>query len=450
VNRPGPRGWLALGCALLIVAAGLTVLLRHHDRAPACGAGESRVAAGDVPGIFLTGSALATQNDPRLARLVKAVAAMPFGRVVGAVGYDYGQWLTVSGLPGALGAWTKDNSVFGVLGPDLLPRWGIRQAQVQHAWDVAGDRFLELELAKHRSMEVSAYSLADGHRQWCASVGTVPTRYDDPLGTAVLPSGDVLVLADAPGAGGTLTRLGATTGKAGWASTVSGIDRGDFVGDLGRDVGVAGGQPAYLLTQGAAAPVGDSLIGFDEATGHRLWSYAPQGVAVHVVGADSAAGLVIVQQGSAAAGFGLVALDRNGQRVWASRPAGGAVADPALRADVIVVKTSRALLGVDARTGRRLWRTAYPGPGDSKQEQVFPYGFQIGAQPMLDADHMLLGSTAALRVLDLRTGTMVAYPLPTDGINTTFWPYQLAVTGDLIVMMTNIGAVAVEREVPQG
>ena len=37
-------------------------------------------------------------------------------------------------------------------------------------------------------------------------------------------------------------------------------------------------------------------------------------------------------------------------------------------------------------------------------------------------------------------------PLPKDGINTTYWPYQLAVSAGLIAVATNTGAVVVRRE----
>ena len=35
---------------------------------------------------------------------------------------------------------------------------------------------------------------------------------------------------------------------------------------------------------------------------------------------------------------------------------------------------------------------------------------------------------------------MTSAPLPTDGINTTYWPYQVAVTDRLIAVATNTGA----------
>jgi len=65
---------------------------------------------------------------------------------------------------------------------------------------------------------------------------------------------------------------------------------------------------------------------------------------------------------------------------------------------------------------------------------------------LLDEDHVLIGGTTALHTLDLRTGTMTSAALPTDGINTTYWPYQAAVSSGLIAVATSTGAVVVQRE----
>jgi hypothetical protein len=64
---------------------------------------------------------------------------------------------------------------------------------------------------------------------------------------------------------------------------------------------------------------------------------------------------------------------------------------------------------------------------------------------MLDATHLLLGTTTAVRSLDLDTGRMTTYPLPTDGVDTTYWPYQVVVSGDLVTVVTNTGAVVLRR-----
>jgi hypothetical protein len=91
--------------------------------------------------------------------------------------------------------------------------------------------------------------------------------------------------------------------------------------------------------------------------------------------------------------------------------------------------------------GRRLWQRGVPA-----RPQFLPYGFELDSVPLLDGDHVLIGGTTALHTLDLRTGAMTSAPLPTDGINTTYWPYQLAVSDGLIAVATNTAAVVVRRE----
>ena len=77
----------------------------------------------------------------------------------------------------------------------------------------------------------------------------------------------------------------------------------------------------------------------------------------------------------------------------------------------------------DIADGHRLWTRPCPA-----QPQFLPYGFELDSVPLLDDDHVLIGGTTALHTLDLRTGAMTSAPLPTDGINTTYWPYQVAVS----------------------
>jgi hypothetical protein len=81
-----------------------------------------------------------------------------------------------------------------------------------------------------------------------------------------------------------------------------------------------------------------------------------------------------------------------------------------------------------------------------EKPQFLPYGFELADVPLLDPDHVLVGGTTALHTLDLRTGAMTSAALPTDGINTTYWPYQLAVSDRLIAVATNTAAVVVRRE----
>jgi hypothetical protein len=150
---------------------------------------------------------------------------------------------------------------------------------------------------------------------------------------------------------------------------------------------------------------------------------------------------IVVEEGGPDRAPRLTLVDGAGRTGWSvAAPAGST--DLALRAGVVVARTPTHLVGLDAATGRVRWRTGYP-----TSPQFLPYGFDLDAAPMLDDRHLLLGTTTAVRSLDLDTGRMRTYPLPTDGINTTYWPYQLAVSGDLVVVVTNTGAVVLRRGV---
>jgi outer membrane protein assembly factor BamB len=421
----------ALALAAVVVAGGVAFAALARDRSPSCGGDEQRVPASAVPRVFSR-----DDPDPRLARLVQAARGWGLGEVVGEVGFDYGQWLSVRALPdGGVAVATRRDPVLGVLDDRLDPRWGLRQARVQHAYDADASRYLQLELGADRPLQLTAYRLGDGQRQWCAEVGSTPTRYGDPLATAVLTDGDVLAVADAPGPRATVTRLGSRSGRAQWTRTLAGVDRGESATPLGAVV-VVGGRPAFELDDPSVPPPrGAALTALDPATGRTAWTWGG-GRRVHVLGATDDE-LVLAEQGGA--GRRLLGLDGAGRERWsAAAPAG--TTDLALRAGVVVARTPRALVGLDARTGRVRWRLPYPD-----RPRFFPYGFDLDAAPMLDGHHLLLGTTTAVRALDLDTGALRTYPLPTDGISTTYWPYQLAVAGRLVVVVTNTGAVALRR-----
>jgi hypothetical protein len=55
-------------------------------------------------------------------------------------------------------------------------------------------------------------------------------------------------------------------------------------------------------------------------------------------------------------------------------------------------------------------------------------------------------AAGTLHTLDLGTGAMTSARLPVDGINTTYWPYQVAVSAGLVAVATNTGAVVTRRE----
>jgi len=409
------------GIALVLAVSGTLAGCSHAPKAAACGSDETVVHTADP--VF---GPVASSGDARLERLAATSARWGIGHVVGGVGYDYGQWLSVGGSSGGLIAWTRRDPVISFLGDDLGFRWGLRQAAVPHAWTANADSFFQLELSPKHPLWLSAYRLSDGHRAWCSAVGDRPTRQQDPYGTGFVPGGDLLVLAR-----GELTRLDVSTGKARWTRPVSGIDQGDYIGDLGNGLALIGGRASYEIGDGQTPqPAGSSLIAVDTSTGEVRWRHSGQ--QVHVVGRSG--DLVVLQQGS-----GLVGLGTDGTVRW-HRSAAGLGNDFALAGSTLVANTGSAFVGLDPRDGHERWRTAYP-----KVPQYLPYGFVLAAQPMLDATHLLVAGTTGLHELDVRTGRIRTLPLPTDGINTTYWPYQVVLTDKLLTVVTNTGSVVLAR-----
>ncbi|HEX7738842.1 MAG TPA: PQQ-binding-like beta-propeller repeat protein [Marmoricola sp.] len=394
-----------------------------------CGSDESVVSSPSAVFGPVGGS-----DDRRLERLAKAASGWGLGTVAGGVGYDYGQWLSLGGLSTGVAAWTKRDAVISFLGEDLAPRWGLRQAKVPHAWTADTQTFYELELSTKHPMWLSAYRLSDGHREWCATVGDHPTRQDDPYGTAFAPGGSLLVLSRG-GTGSQLTALGTDSGKVRWRDDISGIDRGDFIGDLGNGLALVGGRASYEVGDARhPSPDGTSLAAVDEETGRVRWRFGTG--EIHVVGRS--AGVVVVEQ-TGSGGAELVGLGTDGKVRW-RRPVGKLGADLATAGSVVIANTGRAFVGIDARTGHRMWSRSYP-----RVPQYLPYGFVLAAQPMLDPRHVLIGGTTGLHALDIRTGRVRTFPLPVDGINTTYWPYQLVLTDHLLAVVTNTGSVVLRR-----
>lgn len=438
MGRTGRRRLVvAVATVLLLGSAGLAV--GRHVRATACGSHVETVAPS--ASAFLDARDRAAQPDPRRDRLVRAAAGWPFGPVLGAAGYDYDQYLHVAGLPGGLAVWTRDNPTMGYLSDgSLRPRWGVRTDTARSAWDVGTDRFLDIALLRHAAPQLSTLALSDGHPLWCARLGDRPVGAGAPLATLVLPGNGVVALTPGPPGRLVLSRLAAADGSLQWQRAVR-VAGGDFLGDLGRGLTVAGGVPAWRLVDAAwlaRRPARTAVVGLSTRSGAVRWTWrSPAGTAVHVLGTDAALGLVVLMSWGPGGGR-VFALDRRGSPVWSTQPFPGFHLDAALRSGRVLVRADGRLAGYGARTGRRLWSAPTPG-------QFFPYGFEVDAAPSLDARHVLLGTTTALRSLDLDSGTMSSYPLPTDGINTTFWPYQVAVTDRLVAVVTNTGAVVLRR-----
>lgn len=434
------RRWLVVAvAAVLLVGSGAFAVVRHY-RAHRCEAHVQSVADASSP--FLSVAQRAARPDARRDRLVRAAASWPapFGRVLGAAGYDYDQYLHVAGLPGGLAVWTRDSPEMAYL-VEGRPRWGVRTDTRRSAWDAGAGRFLDLALPRKAPPEVVALSLAGGRPLWCARLGAQPVGPDDPLATQVLPGGDVAALTPGPPGQVWLSRLAAGDGGLRWHRTVRA--GGGFLGDLGHGTLVAGGVPAWRLADPAwlaDQPQRVSVAAVSTRSGELRWTWeSAAGTAVHVLGLDPSAGRVVLMSWGPRGGQ-VFALDRFGMPVWSVEPFPGHHLDATLRADRVLVRGHDHLAAYDARTGRLVWQRRTPA-----RPQFFPYGFELDSVPFLDARHVLLPTTTAVRALDLDTGLMSSYPLPRDGISTTFWPYQLAVTDRAVAVVTNTGAVLLSR-----
>lgn len=429
-----PRWWIAALVAVLLVVVGVVVVV-VRTTAPSCR--DEVEASPRSPLLSVAG--MAGQPDARLDRLAASVGAMaaPFGEVLGGVGFDYGQWLHLYGTDDGLVAFTKGNAPVTVLDPgDLTARFAVRPDSKRIAWDASGQDFLLLDLSADADTRVSAYSLADGRRRWCAQVGQ-QHRAGQPVATTVLDHGDVLTALPDHGRIA-LTRLSGTSGKQQWTRSYAGMDRADYLGPLADGLVVAGGSEEFRLADRPGTKGGPVITAVDGATGKPAWQWrAEPGVTAHVVGVDEGL-VVVVERGPG--GVRLLALSGDGTERWSTAPTDAAF-ESTLRGDTVVMKSAAALFGYDATTGQPRWRTDVP-----TDRTYFPYGFSLDQMPSLDEGHVLMPTTTALVVLDVQDGTQVSYPLPVDGISTTYWPYQLAVTPDAIAVVTNTGGVVARRE----
>lgn len=438
-----PSRWTAALLAAVVVAAGAVAVVRVvADDDPGCP--DARVAANSP---LLDVAGMAAQPDERLDTLAAAVTEMgpPFGAVLAGVGYDYDQWLKAYGVPGDVSGgvltWTKNSAPVTLLdGTNLEPRWSLRPAGKRTAWDASAERFLLLDLDDSSPTTVSAYAMADGARSWCTTVeppGSTGHEAGDPVATTFVGD-DVLVALPAEEAI-TMTRLAGEDGSEVWQRRMEGVARADYLGALSAEVAIAGGVEEFRLAD-APGPgsEGDAVTAFSTEDGATIWSWGPgPGAAAHVVGVAGGRVVVVVRS---AAGVEMLALDdEDGSVLWQVRTQGGAF-EASVRGAVVVTKSPAGLVGHDARTGEVRWRFVTP-----TDRTYFPYGFTLAQMPSLDAEHVLLPTTTSLGVLDVTTGKATSQPLPTDGVSTTYWPYQVLVTQDLIGVITNTGGVLARR-----
>ncbi|MFL6155289.1 MAG: PQQ-binding-like beta-propeller repeat protein [Marmoricola sp.] len=426
---------VAVAFVLLLVATAVVVVVRRDSDEP-CGA--ARRLAAHSPLLDVDG--MAGQPDERLDALATSVNAMraPFGPVRAGVGFDYDQWLHLYGVPGGVLAWTKNNAPVTFLdGTDLAPRWSLRPATKRTAWDVVGRKFLLLDLSATRPTKVAAYDLGTGREAWCTTV-TSKQRDGDPVGTTSVVGGDV-VTAFRSGSRIRLTRLDADDGTRHWQRDVAGADRADFLGPVPGHLFVVGGTEEYRLAQAdPKAPGGPVVSAYTTGHGATRWSWSvPAGTVAHVVGLDYDRPVVMVRT---ATGTELVGLSSTGTEQWRTPLRAGSY-QATLRGSVVLTRSAGGLNAYDSSTGKRLWRRAVP-----TDRTYFPYGFTLDQMPSLDQTHLLVPTTTDLQVLDLLTGRSRTYPLPVDGLSTTYWPYQLLVTEHLLGVVTNTGGIVADRE----
>ena len=311
-------------------------------------------------------------------------------------------------------------------------------------YDASEDTYLVATLPKQGAPDRWHWTL---HRR--APVVRLPRgserREIDPLATALFEDGSSVVLGPGTGSKERVVRLDEEGDKQ-WEREVD-ADAGDFLGllpDLSAAQVLAGGLAQFELADDqvlAERRAGTALVALDLRGGRTTWRRElPAGAACHVIGADDGV-VVVAQRGDADSPERVIGLDEQGAEMWSVDPGLGSPLDTTLRAGRVLVRNDSRLAALDARTGKQLWRRTLP-----TKPQFLPYGFQLADVPLLDDDHAVLGTTTGLRVLDLDTGRFTATaPLPVDGINTTFWPYQVAISERHVAVATNTSAVILQR-----
>ena len=430
---------------VLLVSAGAVAFARNRDE---CGQAVTSLPAAKSSSPFLDAEQRAQQPDQNRDTLVATLAQdpAPIGEVLGAVGYHYEQWAHVSAYAQGIGVRTRDNPDFTMLDDDSLkPLWSVQVATKRSTYDASDRRYLVATMPKDAAPDLVALDADNGHRRWCTHLGGGVVHADDAFATQILDDQDVAVLGPGGGNKERVVRLSGRDGSQDWERTID-ADEGDYLGDLGGGTLLAGGRAQFELFDPASMAErkeGTALVALDAKDGSTAWKRdEPAKSDVHVVGTDPGTGFAVVQEWSdATKTVRLTAIDRDGHDVWSVVPSPGKPFDAALRAGRVLVRADNQWSAYDLGDGHRLWRRSVPA-----KPQFLPYGFELDSIPLLDADHALVGGTTALHTLDLRTGAMTEAALPTDGINTTYWPYEVAVSDHLIGVATNTAAVLVRRQ----
>ena len=433
--------WLVGLVALLLIGVGSAYAVARRGDSP-CGAGVTSRAGAQSSTPFLDASGRSEQPDEDRERAAASLESgpSPFGPVLGAVGYHYEQWAQLSSYAQGIGVRTRDNPDFTMLDDQTLkPLWSVQVDTARSTYDANESTYLVATMPKETSPDLVALDADTGNRRWCASLGGRRVGAADPFATRLLDDGGVIVVGPGKADGLRVARLD-RRGVTVWTRQVD-ADRGDYVGALDDTTLLVGGRAQFELADASIpARPGVALRALDLADGRTAWRHeVPSGTALHVIG--TVGGTTVIDERADGAAPRLVGLDGEGQTSWSMSPDLGASLDTALRGGRLLVRGGDRWASYDASSGRLQWRRTMPG-----KPQLLPYGFTLGSVPLLDAGHALIGATTGLRVLDLSTGGFTATaPLPTDGINTTYWPYQVAVSRHLVAVATNTSALLLQR-----
>jgi len=414
---------------------------------PGCGKDVTEASAAKSTSPFLDAEQRAEQPDRDRDRLVAAMQAAPppFGEVLGAVGYHYEQWAQLSAYAQGIGVRTRHNPDFTMLDDEQLrPMWSVAVRTPKSTYDASDRSYLVATLPAGAAPDLVRLSAETGQRKWCATLEGRGVQGNDPFATQILPDEGVVVLGPGEGDEEQLVRLSGEDGEQVWARNLDAAS-GDFVGDMGDETLLVGGREQFRLFDPESLsnrPEGASLVLVSARDGDTIWTKrAPAGSDVHVLGTDPETRTAFVQETDAEGPTRLTALDEKGEELWSKTPGRETTFDATLLSGRILVRANNRWAAYDAENGRRLWTRVLP-----ERPQFLPYGFELDSIPLLDADHALIGGTTALHTLDMRNGTMTSARLPTDGISTTYWPYEVVVSPGLIGVATNTGAVVVRRE----
>jgi len=434
------RTWLPIGLAAGFALTGVVAVLATAQfnqpvSAPTCATSVKASSPFVPPARF--------DEDGNLAALGGAVEEMtaPFGPVRAGVGYNYDQWLHLYGVNGGLLTFTKDNAPLTLLDDRTLkPRWALNPATKRIAWDASDNSLLLLDLAAGKPTRIGRYNLRDGTEDWCVNL---PSRHRDgePVATAfVAPDADVVVALPENNGAIQLSRLAVGTGRAVWTEKLTGVDRADFLGTFVNDQVIIGGTEAFRLAQlDPNLKERQVLRAIDLAEGSTRWTWqAPSGTRAHVVGTS---GETLIVQTRSAAGSVLLGLDPDGRELWRRKPVPESL-DVTSRAGLVLTRSKTELSAYNATDGRPYWRRPIP-----TDRTYIPYGFTLNQMPSLDDERLLVPTTTSLLVFALADGSGEELPLPTDGVSTTYWPYQLVSTKSLLAVVTNTGAVVADRDV---